>query len=82
MFGAWGILVSNENGQEKGVFIFYLTALKGWIDIKESILGKGYSLDKYLETANSDISRERKIGQSRDWIIGQNWESLVKETGN
>lgn len=43
-------LSSNENEQGKGVFIFHLTDLEGWIHTGESILGKGYSLNKYLET--------------------------------
>lgn len=75
------VLVSNENGQEKSAFTFYLIGLKRWTDIEESILGKGYRLNRHLETASSDMSREWEE-QSRDWIIGQKRESLVRETGN
>lgn len=55
MFWAWKGFVSNENRHGKCVFIFCLTDLEGWVDIEGTHLGKGYSLDRYLKTDNSDI---------------------------
>lgn len=83
MFGAWDGLFQIRMDRER-VFSYstYLIDLEEWIDIEESILGNRYCLNKYLEAESSNMSRDRRVEQLRDWIIGQNWDSLVRETGN
>lgn len=83
MFGAWEGSFQIRMDRER-VFSYstYLIDLEEWIDIEESILGNRYCLNKYLEAESSNMSRDRRVEQLRDWIIGQNWDSLVRETGN